>query len=93
MEDFLIAEAQRAEVITSKYDRVQKNPNRWSKHMAPWYDEDCKKTKLNYKIIKRRHGKRHTATKTAYQTFKDTCKKKRAQLQLQLPEILKYRPK
>ena len=45
MEDFLIAEAQRAEVITSKYYCIQKNPNRWSKHMAPWYDEDCKKTK------------------------------------------------
>ena len=45
MEDFLIEEAKRAEVITSKYDRIQKNPNRWYKHMAPWYDEDCKKTK------------------------------------------------
>jgi hypothetical protein len=43
--------------------------------------------------MKRRKGKRHIETKTAYTTFKDTCKKERARLQFTLPEILKYQPK
>jgi hypothetical protein len=37
-EEFLISEGQIAGVIQSRKDKIQKNPNRWSKHLAPWFD-------------------------------------------------------
>jgi hypothetical protein len=29
--------------------KVQKNPNKWEKHMAPWFEEQCKGTRLKYR--------------------------------------------
>jgi hypothetical protein len=90
IEEFLIAEAKSIGVIKTTSDRIQKNPNRWSKHLAPWYNDTCKEAKREYKKVKRRKGRKHANTKTAYTTFKDTCKKEKAKLQFALPEILKY---
>jgi hypothetical protein len=49
VEDFLIAEAKKAGVVKSTRDRIHKNPNRWAKHLAPWFDEACKQTKYTYR--------------------------------------------
>jgi hypothetical protein len=39
VEEFLIAEAKDAGVLKSINTKIQKNPNRWAKHMAPWFEE------------------------------------------------------
>ena len=75
IEQFIIAEAKVAGVIKSSRDKQQKNPNRWSKHLAPWFDESCREDKKEYKIKKRRHGKMHAETKIAYAKFKESCRK------------------
>ena len=35
----MIREAQQAGVIKTIRDKFQKNPNRWTKHLAPWFEE------------------------------------------------------
>ncbi len=66
IEDFLIREAQEAGVVKTSVSKIQKNPNRWAKHLAPWFDTSCKKAKVKYKQIKRKKGKRHPETYAAY---------------------------
>jgi hypothetical protein len=33
-----------------------KNPNKWEKHMAPWYNEECREAKLHHKQSKKKYG-------------------------------------
>ncbi len=66
VEEFLIREAIDAGVVKSIEIRPQKNPNRWAKHLAPWYNEVCREAKREYKAVKRAHGRKHAMTKTAY---------------------------
>jgi hypothetical protein len=82
IENFLIAEALKAGVVKThtKRSSINLNPNRWAKHLAPWFEETCRQDKASYKRIKRTHGKKSTHTKQAYQTFKNSCKHQRAQL-------------
>jgi hypothetical protein len=61
--------------VKSTTTRQQKNPNRWSKHLAPWFEESCKQAKYQYKQSKRQHGKKHADTKQAYVKFKESCRR------------------
>jgi hypothetical protein len=45
IEDFLIREAQEAGVVKTSVSKIQKNPNRWAKHLAPWFDTSCKEAR------------------------------------------------
>jgi hypothetical protein len=45
IEEFLIAEAVKAEVMTKKTITANKNPNKWEKNLAPWYNEECREAK------------------------------------------------
>lgn len=74
VEAFLIKEAKAAGVINSTIKREQKNPNRWAKHLAPWYEDTCKRAKYEYKKSKRKHGHNHVLTKQAYTKFKEQCR-------------------
>ena len=78
VEEFLLAEAITAGVVKAIEIRPRKNPNRWAKHLAPWYNEICREAKREYRTVKRAHGKKHEKTKTAYQLFRRTCKLSRA---------------
>jgi hypothetical protein len=93
IEKFLIAEAKLAGVIRSQKQTLNHNPNRWAKHLAPWFEETCRKARADYKYTKRRLGKKHENTKNAYKYFKNCCSIQRSKLQFDLPDILKYKPK
>jgi hypothetical protein len=80
IEEFLILEAKKIGVIKSKTRKINMNPNRWAKHLAPWFEESCREAKATYKKTKRRHGKNHNHTKIAYTKFKECCKTQRALL-------------
>ena len=45
IEEYLIQEAIEAGVIKAIPIKMQKNPNRWAKHLAPWFGEECKAAK------------------------------------------------
>jgi hypothetical protein len=44
-EDLLINEAIAAGVVTKKVIKESSNPNKWEKHLAPWYNAECKEAK------------------------------------------------
>jgi len=69
------------------------NPNMWDKHLAPWFSEKCTRTRRTFRTAQKRFGKKHAQTVSALKTFVDTCKASRAQMQFQLPNMLKQRPK
>jgi hypothetical protein len=58
VEEFLIAEAIQAGVVKVKRKKIQRNPNRWAKHLAPWYGDNCRIARQNYKRTKRTFGKK-----------------------------------
>ncbi len=39
IEQFLIEQALAARVARQKIKRIAANPNRWAKHLAPWYND------------------------------------------------------
>jgi hypothetical protein len=45
IEKYLIAEAVTAGVMTKKTITPSKKTNKWEKHMAPWFNDECKKAK------------------------------------------------
>ena len=49
VEEFLLAEAITAGVVKAIEIRPRKNPNRWAKHLAPWYNELCREAKREYR--------------------------------------------
>ena len=75
MEEFFIDHALQAGVIKAKKRKLQSNPNRWAKHLAPWFNEACKEAKYYYRQQKSIYGKKHTLVREAYQTYKITCRK------------------
>ena len=83
----------KAGVVKAIQIKQYKNPNRWAKHLAPWFNMICKDARRTYKELKRQYGKKHGKTRAAYKTFRKTCKMSRAKLQTELPNILKTKPK
>jgi hypothetical protein len=70
LEEFLIEQALAVGVARRKIPRIAANPNRWAKHLAPWYNDQCREAKRQYKLCKKVKGKKHRNTLTAYQHFK-----------------------
>ncbi len=56
IEEFLIDQAIEIGVARRKTTRIAANPNRWAKHLAPWYNDQCREAKRAYKQGKTRKG-------------------------------------
>ena len=93
VEAFLLAEATSAGVLTATVKRTSLNPNRWEKHLAPWFTNTCREARARYRAAVRHNGKTHSHTVHALKRYSQACKAGRAQMQFQLPEMLKQRPK
>lgn len=93
VEAFLLAEAISAGVLTATVKRTSLNPNRWEKHLAPWFTSTCRAARASYRAAVRHNGKTHSHTVHALKRYSQACKDGRAQMQFQLPEMLKQRPK
>ena len=70
VEHFIIEEAVKAGVVREITITTPKNPNKWGKILAPWFNEQCREAKRAYKQCKTRKGKKHGDTMAAYQRFK-----------------------
>ena len=93
MEAFLLAEAKTAGVLKMSSKRTSKNPNRWAKHLAPWYNDKCKEARAQYRMAVKNNGTMHAHTYEALKLFMTQCKKGRVNMQFTLPDMLKQRPK
>ena len=49
IELFLLEEATAAGVVTVSQKRTAKNPNKWAKHFAPWFNTNCHKARARYR--------------------------------------------
>lgn len=45
----MIKEAVQAGVVKEIVNKKATNPNKWAKHMAPWYDMECRNARNNYR--------------------------------------------
>jgi hypothetical protein len=81
VELFLLDQATTAGVVDVSSTNCQfANPNKWDKHLAPWFTEQCTTTRRTFRTLQRKFGRKHTQTIVALKTFADTCKSSRAQM-------------
>jgi hypothetical protein len=93
IETFMLEEATKAGVIKVTPPRSQKNPNKWAKHLAPWFNENCRNAREAYRATYRAQGKKHASATSALQSYIQCCRESRAKMQFTLPDMLKQQPK
>ena len=93
VERFLLDHALKAGVVTKTELSVAKNPNKWDKTLAPWFDDHCREQRQLYIDTRRRHGKSAPATKSAWAAYRQACAAGKSSFQGSLPDMLKYKPK
>jgi hypothetical protein len=69
IEEFLMKEATLAGVLKAYTVRTSRNPNKWAKHMAPWFNDRCKAARARYRAAAHQNGKAHPHTQDALQNF------------------------
>ena len=92
MERFLLREGQVAGVVSETTVRTPTNPNRWGKHLAPWFEAECHAAKKKYKTTCKTRGKGDEQAKIELKEYQKTCKQAKKKYTEGLPDMLKYRP-
>ena len=69
VEIFLIEEATDAGVLKATTRRTSTNPNKWEKHLAPWFTERCKTARTQYRAALKNNGKTHAHTQHALKRY------------------------
>lgn len=69
IEAFLLAEAVAAGVLVVSTRRTAKNPNKWAKHMAPWFNASCKTARARYRAAAKHNGSLHAHTVDLFKAF------------------------
>jgi hypothetical protein len=65
----MIEEAIKAGVLRATKKRIARNPNKWAKHMAPWFNERCRTARTRYRAAAQKNGKVHAHTQEALKKF------------------------
>jgi hypothetical protein len=65
IEAFLLEEASKAGVVKVIPKRPNRNPNKWAKHLAPWFNEHCRSARDAYRAEVRARGKHHASATSA----------------------------
>jgi hypothetical protein len=70
VEEFLLTQATEAGVLdVSSSRRTFNNPNKWDKHLAPWFNPKCTEARKRLKSERHKYGKRHKRTVEAMKEF------------------------
>jgi hypothetical protein len=70
IEKYLLTQATIAGVVDElSTRRAATNPNKWDKHLAPWFTPKCAATRRELRYAQRKYGKRSTQTHKAMDTF------------------------
>jgi hypothetical protein len=81
VEKFLLSEAVTAGVLDELPTHKEvTNPNKWDKHLAPWFNAQCAGTRRQLRSAQRLFGKSSQQAHHAMDQFVQACKKSRAQL-------------
>jgi hypothetical protein len=78
IEEFLLEEATTAGVVAVSYKSSAKNPNKWAKHFAPWFNTKCHHARARYREAVKRNGKEFTHTEETFKEYVQQCKRGRA---------------
>lgn len=69
------------------------NPNKWGKHLAPWFTEECRTSRNAYVRLRRAEGRNSEVTQAALKVYRAECIKGKYSFAKELPDMLKYKPK
>lgn len=67
-----------------------RNPNKWGKTLAPWFDDKCREAKKQLHNAKRSFKKGDSNIAQATMHFMKVCQSRRAEFAKETPEMLKY---
>ena len=73
IEEFLIEQAIAIGVARRKITRIAANPNRWAKHLAPWYNDQCREAKRAMGTARQLHGKNDQVSIKATKHYLKVC--------------------
>lgn len=73
IEQFLIAEAESAGVVKQIELKPHRNPNKWTKQLAPWFNDKCRDSKKAWQAAKYLHGRDSDKAKQAAATYRKSC--------------------
>lgn len=93
VEQFILNEAVLAGVVRRVEITHPKNPNKWGKCLAPWFNEECRAAKKELAMAKRVYGRGDSYTMKVARTYYKVCMKGRMLFAQSTPELLKYQPK
>jgi hypothetical protein len=90
---FIIQEALTAGVVKEIKWSHPRNPNKWGKTLAPWFDEKCRNAKQLLAQTKKTYHKGDDRIMQATRNFHKVCLQRRKEFATETPEMLKYQPK
>ena len=73
VETFILYEAVTAGVVKAIKITAPKNPNKWGKTLAPWFNETCREAKRELARARREFGKADPRGKPATTAYLKTC--------------------
>ena len=93
VETFILNEAVAAGVVKRNTWSHPRNPNKWGKTLAPWFDEKCRDAKKQLTHARRVYAKGDDRILHAMKNFHKICLQRRSEFASETPDILKYHPK
>ena len=92
MEKYFLEAGERAGVIRECSMKPPLNPNRWGKHLAPWFDGDCREAKKQYRGVCREWGRGSREATEALREFIRVCRRAKGKFARDMPDMLKKKP-
>ena len=77
VEKYILEQAVQAGVVKRITITTPRNPNKWGKTLAPWFDDNCRATKKERARMQRLHGKGDTRSIAATKAYLQACKQAR----------------
>jgi hypothetical protein len=79
-----------AGVVRKTEFKAPKNPNKWGKTLAPWFNDDCRAARGKLSAARREFDRGHQNILEAVRLYKKTCETARLEFAKKVPDMLKY---
>jgi hypothetical protein len=74
VEKFILEQAIQAGVVKRTTFTTPRNPNKWGKTLAPWFNDNCRETKKERARLQRLYGKGDKRSLDATKAYLKACK-------------------